>query len=220
MMLSDLVNMKRSFLDDVPTKSGRGPMQNKPTQRKRGKSSKPIVSASVKDVNMLTDPMEMLGSQALQFRRFTRAVFAAQAAILKHGDAINAHFQQSAARWRVLIRVELGDESASEIARVTDYSRQSVHRLLVSLQREDLVEMLPDTLDQRRLRPRLTSEGRKVLKGMESSFNDWSSDLVAQLQASRLNIASEFLEQAAALLQREEAHLRSSGKNSQPLSHS
>ena len=185
-------------------------MRSQPSQRTPVKSSRSIVTARASSVNMLTDPMRVLGADAQHFRRFTRAVFAAHAAILKHGDAMNAGFQQSAARWRVLIRVELGDKSASEIARITGYSRQSVHRLLAALQSEDLVETIADPKDQRRLRPQLTKQGREVLKGMESSFNNWSPQLVARLRAARLDQISGFLEQAAALLQQEEMNMRAS----------
>ena len=178
-------------------------MRNKPSQRKPDKGSGSIIAPRAKSVNMLTDSMEVLGADAQHFRRFTRAVFSAHAAILKHGDAMNARFKQSAARWRALIRVKLGDESASEIARTTAYSRQSVHRLLAALQSEGLIKMLPDPSDQRRLRPQLTKKGQAVLSGMEYSFNDWSAGLVAHLQTARLDHTSEFLEQAAALLQQE-----------------
>ena len=180
-------------------------MKSKRTQRKPTNSSKSMVNPNADSVNTLTDPMKILHADAKHFRRFTRAVFAAHAAILKHGDAMNAHFQQSAARWRILTRIELGDESASAIARITGYSRQSVHRLLGALQSEDLVETMADAMDQRRLRATLTKKGREVLNGMESSFNDWSPDLVARLQAARLDQTSEFLERAATLLQQERA---------------
>ena len=159
-------------------------------------------------VNMLTESLEVLNDDARSFRRFTRAVFAAHAAVLRHGDAMNARFQQSAARWRVLIRIETGDVSASAIARNTGYSRQSVHRLFAELQAEGLIQTLPDSTDQRRLRPQLTKKGREVLKGLEAGFNVWAPELVVQLRPSRLDQSSEFLEQVITLLQREEAAMR------------
>ena len=170
---------------------------------KTGERSDSMVHLGTESVNMLTDPFEVLDDDARRFRRFTRAVFAAHAAVLKHGDAMNARFQQSAARWRVLIRIELGDVSASAIAKVTGYSRQSVHRLLVELQTEGLVRVSADSTDQRRLRPKLTKKGRDLLTGMESGFNVWAGELVVRLQASRLEQTSKFLEEAAILLRRE-----------------
>ena len=177
---------------------------------KAGERSTSMVSPDGESVNMLTsslgslDPLKSLNDDARRFRRFTRAVFAAHAAVLKHGDAMNASFQQSAARWRVLIRIELGDVSASEIARVTGYSRQSVHRLLAELQTDGLVQTSADINDQRRLRPQLTKKGRKLLTGMEVGFNVWASKLVVCLEASRLEQTSQFLEEAVMLLQSEE----------------
>ncbi len=160
---------------------------------------------------MLTDPFGALNDDARRFRRFTRAVFAAHAAVLKHGDAMNARFQQSAARWRVLIRIELGDVSASAIAKVTGYSRQSVHRLLAELQTEGLVRTSADPADQRRLLPQLTRKGRKLLLGMETGFNIWAQELLVPLEASRLEQTCEFLEEAVILLQSKEEAVKERG---------
>ena len=184
---------------------------------KTGERSTSMVNLDDESVNMLTDssgsldPLRSLNDDARRFRRFTRAVFAAHAAVLKHGDAMNASFQQSAARWRVLIRIELGDVSASVIARVTGYSRQSVHRLLAELQTEGLVQTVADPSDQRRLRPQLTKKGREVLTGMEVGFNVWASELVVRLEASRLEQTSQFLEESVTLLQSEEEAMRKRG---------
>ena len=183
-------------------------MKKRNNTSKTGERSNTMVGPCKESVNMLTDPLETLNDDARRFRRFTRAVFAAHAAVLKHGDAMNSRFQQSAARWRVLIRIELGDVSASAIAKVTGYSRQSVHRLLAELQTEGLVRTSADPTDQRRLRPRLTKRGREVLMGMESGFNVWAQELVAQIGASRLEQTSQFLEEAVMLLQREEEGMR------------
>jgi DNA-binding MarR family transcriptional regulator len=190
---------------------------------KTGERSTSMFSLDEESVNMLTDslgaldPLRSLNDDARRFRRFTRAVFAAHAAVLKHGDAMNVRFQQSAARWRVLIRIELGDVSASAIARVTGYSRQSVHRLLAELQTEGLVRTLADPTDQRRLRPQLTKKGREVLTGMEVGFNAWASELVVCLGASRLGQASQFLEEAVMLLRSEEGAMRERTIQSQRL---
>ncbi|WP_263385588.1 MarR family winged helix-turn-helix transcriptional regulator [Granulicella arctica] len=178
---------------------------------KTGQRSNSMGDPGNEFVNMLTDPLETLNDDARRFRRFTRAVFAAHAAVLKHGDAMNARYQQSAARWRVLIRVGLGDVSASAIAKVTGYSRQSVNRLLAELQTEGLVRTSADLTDLRRLRPQLTKKGREVLIGMESGFNVWAEELVVRLEASRLEQTSMFLEEAVILLQREEEAAKERG---------
>ena len=180
-------------------------MKKRNKTSKTGERSNSMVGLGAEVVNMLTDPLETLNDDARRFRRFTRAVFAAHAAVLKHGDAMNARFQQSAARWRVLIRIELGDVSASAIAKATGYSRQSVHRLLAELQTEGLVRTLAHPTDQRRLRPQLTKKGRHVLMGMEASFNVWAQELVVRLEASRLEQTCRFLEKAVILLQKEVA---------------
>ncbi len=179
-------------------------MKKKQNTSTTGQHSNSMVGPNKESVNLLTDPFEALNDDARRFRRFTRAVFAAHAAVLKHGDAMNARFQQSAARWRVLIRIELGDVSASAIAKVTGYSRQSVHRLLAELQTEGLVRTSADPTDQRRLLPQLTKNGRKLLMGMETGFNIWAQELVVCLEATRLEQTCEFLEEAVILLHRKE----------------
>src|SRR5262249_23580141 len=96
----------------------------------RSRIAGPPVCAHLID-NMLSIgwPSAMTTHDAARFRRFTRAIFAAQAAVLKHGDVATAPFGQSSARWRVLFRVSHGATTVAAIARATGYSRQAVQRL-------------------------------------------------------------------------------------------
>jgi hypothetical protein len=68
-------------------------------------------------------------SSAETFRRFTRSVFEAQTALLKHGDVANAGFGQRGARRRVLLRISAGQTTVAAIARSSGYSRQAVQPL-------------------------------------------------------------------------------------------
>lgn len=128
----------------------------------------------------------MLTSNAELIRRFTRSVFSAQSALLKHGDAANARFGQSSARWRVLLHVSIGNTTVTEIARITGYSRQAVQRLTSALVDEGNLASAPDSVDGRKLRLSLTPLGRRTLKSMERYFDTWSARLVKELSPDKL----------------------------------
>ncbi len=128
----------------------------------------------------------MVTSDAESIRRFTRSVFSAQSALLKHGDTANARFGQSSARWRVLLQVSIGNTTVAEIARITGYSRQAVQRLTSLLVDEGILASTPDNLDGRKLRLSLTPLGKRTLNSMERYFDTWSARLVKELSPDKL----------------------------------
>jgi DNA-binding MarR family transcriptional regulator len=89
---------------------------------------------------------------ATLFRQLTRAVFAAQSSVLHYGDRANAAFGQSSARWRVMFNIAQGIGTVAEIARETDYARQSVQRLADVLVADGLATYAPDPADRRSAR--------------------------------------------------------------------
>ena len=129
----------------------------------------------------------MTSPDAALFRQLTRAVFAAHSSVLRHGDRANASFGQSSARWRVLFNIAQGNGSVSEIARATDYTRQSIQRLADNLVAEGLAAYAPDPDDRRKQIITLTPTGSALLEEMESDFDRWSKRLVEKL--GRENIA-------------------------------
>ena len=123
----------------------------------------------------------MTSSSAALFRQLTRAVFAAQSAVLHHGDRANAASGQSSARWRVMFNIEQGTGSVAEIARETGYARQSVQRLADVLVADGLATYAPDPADRRRQIITLTARGSRLLAEMEADFGRWSERLVRAL---------------------------------------
>jgi DNA-binding MarR family transcriptional regulator len=123
----------------------------------------------------------MTSQNATLFRQLTRAVFAAHSSVLRHGDDANAEFGQSSARWRVLFNIAQGKGSVAEIARATDYTRQSIQRLADTLVADGLATYAPDPEDRRRQIIALTAKGSKVLADMEAHFDRWSKRLVKTL---------------------------------------
>src|SRR5882724_11352417 len=61
----------------------------------------------------------------------------------------------------------------SDVARAIRISRQSAHRLAVSLERAGLVRLMPNGDDQRLLQLALTKNGRATLASVEEELNFW-----------------------------------------------
>jgi DNA-binding MarR family transcriptional regulator len=148
----------------------------------------------------------MPSSNASLFRQLTRAVFAAHASVLRYGDTANAPFGQSSARWRVMFNIAQGNGSVSEIARATDYTRQSIQRLADNLVAEGLATYALDPDDRRRQIITLTSKGKKLLDDMESDFDRWSTRLVKQLGKQNIAQTVELLHEVKRVLDADAEH--------------
>ena len=148
----------------------------------------------------------MTSPSATLFRQLTRAVFAAQSAVLRHGDSANAAFGQSSARWRVMFNVAHGNGSVAEIARETDYARQSVQRLADALVADGLATYAPDPDDRRRQIITLTAKGNTVLAEMEADFDRWSKRLVQTLGKESVTQTIEHLHELRRVLDADAKH--------------
>jgi DNA-binding MarR family transcriptional regulator len=148
----------------------------------------------------------MPSTNATLFRQLTRAVFAAHASVLRHGDTANAPFGQSSARWRVMFNIAQGNGTVSEIARATDYTRQSIQRLADNLVAEGLATYAPDPDDRRRQIITLTAKGSALLGEMESDFDRWSKRLVKELGKENITQTIEHLHQLKRILDADAEH--------------
>ena len=148
----------------------------------------------------------MRSPSATLFRQLTRAVFAAHAAVLRHGDRANAAHGQSSARWRVMFQIAEGNGSVSEIARATDYARQSVQRLADTLVADGLAAYAPDPDDRRRQIITLTARGRTLLAAMETDFDRWSKRLVRALGKENVTQTIEDLHELKRVLDADAKH--------------
>jgi DNA-binding MarR family transcriptional regulator len=148
----------------------------------------------------------MTSPSATLFRQLTRAVFAAQSSVLRHGDTANAAFGQSSARWRVMFNVAHGNGSVAEIARETDYARQSVQRLADALVADGLATYAPDPDDRRRQIITLTANGNTVLAEMEADFDRWSKRLVQTLGKESVTQTIEHLHELRRVLDADAKH--------------
>lgn len=128
------------------------------------------------------------------WRRFTRSVFSAQTALLKHGDAATSRFGQGSARWRVLVRIADGESTVADIARLTGYSRQGVQRLADALAADGLIRQETDESDRRRQRLELTDSGTATFERMEAHFDVWAERLLAHISEADLASVSAALD--------------------------
>lgn len=169
-----------------------------------------ISATDQENVNILTKvgyDRRMPTESSRAFRRFTRAVFDAQAAVLRHGDTANAPIGQSSARWRVLRAIDDGHTSVAAAARFMGSSRQSVQRLADAMIDDGLLEAEgPD--EDRRLRPlRLTAEGQRVHDALEENFDMWADRLLAHIRSDDLSTVSQRLEQITYIVNADREYL-------------
>jgi DNA-binding MarR family transcriptional regulator len=147
-----------------------------------------------------------LSPSATLFRQLTRAVFAAQSSVLRHGDAANAAFGQSSARWRVMFNIAQGNGTVGEIARETDYTRQSIQRLADTLVADGLATYTPDPTDRRKQIITLTSTGSTLLAEMEADFDRWSKRLVKTLGKHNITQTIDHLQELKRILDSDAKH--------------
>ncbi|MET3514994.1 DNA-binding MarR family transcriptional regulator [Pseudacidovorax sp. 1753] len=124
--------------------------------------------------------------KARRFRRFSRSLIAAQAVLLKHGDAMTRQVGQSSARWRVLLRISEGDQTVAVIARSSQLTRQAVQRVANELVAEGCLAFSPDDADKRMQRVSLTAKGNKVLAQLERNFAAWANRTVELFPLEKL----------------------------------
>jgi DNA-binding MarR family transcriptional regulator len=148
----------------------------------------------------------MTSSSATLFRQLTRAVFAAHSSVLRYGDCANAAFGQSSARWRVMFNIAQGNGTVGEIARQTDYTRQSIQRLADTLVADGLATYSPDPHDRRKQVITLTTKGSSVLADMEADFDRWSKRLVKTLGEGNVTQTIEDLHELKRVLDADAEH--------------
>jgi DNA-binding MarR family transcriptional regulator len=155
----------------------------------------------------------MTSPSATLFRQLTRAVFAAHSSVLRYGDRANAAFGQSSARWRVMFNIAQGNGTVGEIARQTDYTRQSIQRLADTLVADGLATYAPDPHDRRKQIITLTPKGSALLAEMEADFDRWSKRLVKTLGADNVTDMSQHLHELKRIL---DADAEQFGANEDP----
>jgi DNA-binding MarR family transcriptional regulator len=99
-----------------------------------------------------------------------------------------------------MFNIAQGNGSVSEIARATDYTRQSVQRLADTLVTDGLATYERDPEDRRRQIITLTAKGSTLLTEMETDFDRWSKRLVQTLGKENVTQTIEHLREVKRVL--------------------
>jgi DNA-binding MarR family transcriptional regulator len=141
------------------------------------------------------------------FTQFTKALFAANNMVLKHGDLVTGEYQQTSARWRVLGNIEPCPLTVSQIAKLTGYTRQSIQRLADWLVDEGLATY-GSAIDQRTKSVCITEKGRELLEKLADYENEWVARITQTLSVEDLTDLTLALDKVRAVLAEDYAYRR------------
>jgi DNA-binding MarR family transcriptional regulator len=141
------------------------------------------------------------------FTQFTKALFAANNMVLKHGDLVTSKHQQTSARWRILGNIEPCPLTVSQIAKLTGYTRQSIQRLADALVDEGLATY-ESAIDRRTKNVCITEKGRELLEKLADDENEWVARITQTLSVEELTDLTLALEKVRAVLAEDYAYRR------------
>ncbi len=127
----------------------------------------------------------------------TLALLTAAQELLEAHEAQIHEYGFSRGRFSVLMllnRSPKGEASPSALAKGARVTRATITGLLDGLERDGLVERIPDEEDRRRLRVRLTAKGRKSLGKMLPSHVSRVTALVAPLEKREMRTLTRLLD--------------------------
>jgi DNA-binding MarR family transcriptional regulator len=121
-------------------------------------------------------------------------VFRLDGMLSEVGDALTEPTGQSSARWRVLAAVEAEPRSVAQIARAWSLARQSVQRVADLLERDGLVVYEDNPAHRRAKLVRLTADGRRTLRRIQTAQRAWADTAGEQVGRTTLDAANTALE--------------------------
>ncbi len=106
----------------------------------------------------------------------------------------------SEGRFVLLFLLEAAGEglAPNHLAEQAGITRATVTGLLDGLEREALAERLPDPIDRRALRVRLTTKGRQLARRLFAQHSAWIAGLFASLSPAERGQLAKLLTKAAA----------------------
>jgi DNA-binding MarR family transcriptional regulator len=106
-------------------------------------------------------------------------VFRFNGRLLAAGDRLTKPLNLSSARWQVLGAIEQAPLSVAQISRNMGLARQSVQRLVDSMEQEGIIEYMPNPDHKRARLASLTEEGRRVMKALGRQQIRWANRIAA-----------------------------------------
>lgn len=128
-----------------------------------------------------TNQGELLSDVILQ-------IFQLNGELLDAGNKLTKPFGLTSSRWQVLGAIEMFGQpmSVAQIARRMGLSRQAVQRTVNELNKLGLVDLQPNIDHKRSPLIELTSEGSKVMKGINQAQAKWVNELSASISEKSL----------------------------------
>lgn len=106
--------------------------------------------------------------------------------LMRSGESVTHPLGQSSARWQVLGRAGYQPQTVAQMARNMGHTRQSVQRIADVLAREGLVAYNDNPADKRAQLVALTAQGETVLAAIYARDQEYSRQLMAELDPEQL----------------------------------
>lgn len=126
--------------------------------------------------------------------RFSLSVFSINGLLMRSGEIVTRPLGQSSARWQVLGRAGYQPQTVSQMARDIGNSRQGVQRIANALAKEGFIVFKDNPADRRAPLVELTPRGAKVLADIYARDQEWSQQLMNELDPQQLVEIADALE--------------------------
>lgn len=120
-------------------------------------------------------------------------VFPLHRDILTAGDEISAEFGLTSALWQVLGAIEDAPRTVPQIGRVMGLTRQSVQRSINIMERDGLVELIPNPDHKTSPLVQMSAKGRMTFQKIMHRQVLWSNKLAEGMKADELKTAIRVL---------------------------
>ncbi|MBA2725123.1 MAG: MarR family transcriptional regulator [Actinobacteria bacterium] len=125
---------------------------------------------------------------------FSLSIFAVYGLLMRSGDDVTRPLGQSSARWQVLGRAGYQPQTVAQMAHDMGHARQSVQRIADTLAKEGLVSYSDNPADKRARLVALTAQGETVLAAIYARDQEYSRQLMAELDPEQLVAIAAALE--------------------------
>jgi DNA-binding MarR family transcriptional regulator len=151
-----------------------------------------------------SDGLDVVGSAETGdvWTKFAMSIFELNGLLIQAGEGISQPLGQSSARWQVLGRV-FEPQTVAQVARSAGRARQSVQRMADVLAQEGLITFIEHPSDRRTKLMQLTAEGADVLTAIYLRQQQWSSQILAQLDPVRLAALADEVQRVSRTVQQD-----------------
>jgi DNA-binding MarR family transcriptional regulator len=151
--------------------------------------------------NCYTTNMETATIPNDPLSRFSISIFIINGLLMRSGELVTRPLGQSSARWQVLGRAGYMPQTVAAMARDMGHARQGVQRIADALAREGLVAYKDNPNDKRARLLEVTPKGMKVLGAIYERDQEWSKQLMTELDPDQLVKIADALESIGQVLE-------------------